>query len=205
MKKLIRHLVKENLENIVSKSYIDCHCKGLDSIMLLDSPEQTIRLFVSNPGSEMYKNNRIEDLSISFHSHHCNISLMPITIGVRNWVIGMCESNNNSFELYEYKFDSKITGNGEFIKTDNSPLFETLHRWDLKINSVYHMNAMKIHTVHCSMNMLTAWFVFEGKEDRSYDGLCYTKRDLTRFSFDNLYRPMNEIRCVETLKRLNIL
>src|SRR6478752_10393471 len=93
MKHLISHLIKNYLEEIVNKSLLHCHCKGLHSIMLLESPGKTIRLFISTPQSEMYKNLpetfnyekatgeslfHSKKMSIAFHPHHCNVTLHVI-------------------------------------------------------------------------------------------------------------------------------
>ena len=56
MKHLIKHLIDNHMENIISRSLKNCHCTGLHSIMLSESPEKTIRLFISDEKSEMYKN-----------------------------------------------------------------------------------------------------------------------------------------------------
>lgn len=79
MKELIKHLVNNHLDTIVEKSFLNCHVMGLHSIMLLESPEKTIRLFVSDGNSKLRKNTEENILkgkqTLAFHPHHCNITL----------------------------------------------------------------------------------------------------------------------------------
>src|ERR1700728_4215738 len=87
IKALIKHLVSQNLPIIAAKSKLHCHTRNVHSILLLDSPGQTIRLFIAVPGHELYLNDHDNThiMSVGFHPHHCNVTLSVVLGEVGNW------------------------------------------------------------------------------------------------------------------------
>lgn len=62
MNSLIKHLWENNRKEIISKSIKNCHVKGLHSIMLLQSKNKTIRMYISDYNSELVNENGFWDL-----------------------------------------------------------------------------------------------------------------------------------------------
>jgi hypothetical protein len=60
------------------------------------------------------------------------------------------------------------------------------------------MPAQAIHTIYVPKGERAAWFVFEGKEDREYQPMCWSNDDLEKFDFDTINQPMS-VPYLETL------
>lgn len=192
MKHLISHLLKNNLEEIVSKSLLHCHCKGLHSIMLLESPGKTIRLFISTPESEMYKNLpekfRQEKMSIAFHPHHCNVTLHVIEGYIVNWVPYISKAGHISNHVSKFKYHSKITeGETAFELMEDNYIHSASCRTIAEGDKV-SMSANLPHTVGVPKGKLAAWFVYEGKEDPNYEPYCWSNHDVRNQDFSELYQ-----------------
>ena len=193
MKTLIKHLLTHNLEEIVKKSLLNCHCLGVHSIMLLDCPGKTIRLYVADIGNELYKNEPGEGhkLSIAFHPHHCDLTIEVLRGGLGNWIVEHT-GNVASFVINKYFYHSKI-------KEDKIG-FEQLRSVFLRTKAInwygtgesFTLKATDIHTVFCDTNKVTAWLVYEGKEDPNYIPYSYSDADLENQSFEGLYTKPNK-------------
>ena len=96
MKTFIQHYIKTHKDLILEKSIIDCHCKGVHSLLFVDSPEHTIRMYYAEKGSDL-KFNFPEyyqgKQSIAFHPHHCSLTLHVLAGEIWNWTV---KKNNNA-------------------------------------------------------------------------------------------------------------
>ncbi len=190
MKHLIQHLIGNNFDEIVLKSFLNCHAKGLHSIMLLDSPEKTIRLFVTDPDHELYKNNKadyhIHQMSVAFHAHHCNITIDVVKGCIANWIVS---EGKGGILADQFKYRSAITDeetNFELIEK-KCPLRTDEYTF-LNEGESAPMKANVLHTVYVPKGQVAAWLVYEGKEDKEYESLAYSNHDLTKQDFSNLYQ-----------------
>jgi hypothetical protein len=206
MKQLIKHLLQNNLEEILSRSLLNCHVKGLHSIMLSESPAKTIRLYVATPDHELYRNHYSEMdsvMSLAFHAHHCNLTLHCIKGILFNWEV--VEDDNGSIELQKYIYHSKITeGDLSFEKIGTGKLRTTCHRYVNEGEAVF-MKADQIHTVACEKNKLCAWLVYEGKEDKSYKPYCWTHSNVNNIDYSQLYQKPTEKQIMKLLKQIGLL
>lgn len=188
-------------------SKANCHCMGLDSIMLLYSPGKTIRLFIANPNHEMDNNHVIADelpLTIAFHSHHCAVTLHVIDGWIMNQVIEPIPPGHRpDASLQAYKYQSAIKDGvcrfvphliGHFIRSPRSA--------HLSAENTAFMAAHEIHTVGVMEGHRAAWFVFEGVEDPNYSSLCYSNADLANFDAAGMYLPMTESQIEKSLSGL---
>lgn len=207
MTELIKHLIKENFDLILSKSLINCHCEGLHSIMFLESPEKTIRLFVAEEGNQLAANSFANPLSVAFHSHHCNVTLHCIKGQFKNITVSQKQkvTGDPQIEFKKFLYQSKITQNEiRFVPEGTEAIFlnniETV-----KEGEAVHMRAKEIHTVCCPANILSAWFVYEGKEDSEYKPYCWTNTDLMNQDFSFLYKPMDKTTLVRLLIRCGLI
>jgi len=195
MKELVRHLLRNNINEILGKSIMHCHCRNVHSIMLLDCPEKTIRLYIATKGHELYRNYPDENMSmgkpmsVGLHSHHCNLTLHVIKGQLYNWQV--VESPKGQ-EFNKYLYQSKIS-NGElkFQPLGTSRLETTQMDWIAKGESI-SMLANQIHTVSCYPNMSNAWMVYEGKKDESYKPYLWTNHDINQDDFSGLYQKMDK-------------
>lgn len=186
MKNLIKHLLINNLEEIQKKSLLNCHCMGLHSIMLLESPGKTIRLYVADVGNELYKNYPTEiynngTLSLGFHDHHCNLTLDVIKGELLNWTIIQSDRGfNEPGMLTKFKYQSAIlNGSMEIIDTYESIRLCTKKIERLPYGHSTHMLARDIHTVACYPDQVTAWLVYEGLENNEYEPFIYHNANIS--------------------------
>lgn len=207
MKNLIKHLIENNIDEIVSKSIYNCHVKGLHSIMLLECPEKTIRLYVCSPSSDMAKNypERInEGMSLAFHPHHCNLTLHCVKGNFLNWEVEE-RQDYDSLCLDKYVYHSHIK-EGEMS-------FEFISKGYLKTKEfrrVYEgqsvmMKANEIHSVACPIGEYTAWLVYEGKEDANYTSYCWTNSDPNTIDKSILYQKMTKEQIKYLLTQINLI
>lgn len=189
---------RTQLDTIAGKSLMDCHVKGLDSVMLDDTPGKRIRAYITRTDHEMWKNNcgvnisRAKDhaMSLAFHPHHCHLTLTPIFGDTWNTLLTPVHDHvKNIRRLHEYKYVSQITeGAGGFRGTGILRKFHV--KWDSPLRESTYMDAKEIHTIFSQKDCTSAWFVHEHAEDPEYAGLNYSNFDLESWSAAELYKPM---------------
>lgn len=204
MKNLVRHLANENMSEIAAKSIMNCHCIGVHSIMLVDTPGKTIRLYVAEKGNELYKNkpNSGHQMTVAFHPHHCNITIEVAKGTLFNWVVN---EKTDEIKLDKFTYSSKIkAGEITFNKVGSSGLHtQALH--SIRKGQAVLMSARSIHTVYCSSNEVTAWFVYEGKEDPEYKPYAWSNADLSNTDFSGLYKAMSDVELVRILSIADLI
>jgi hypothetical protein len=124
-------------------------------------------------------------MSVAVHTHRQDITLTPLFGHVVN--VALVPSRTGC-RLYGFEHKSTIlTGTGGFVRAD--PRRFSLQRSQ---RMVYDepMSAHDFHTVFVPRGERAAWLVEEGMLDDGYDPTCYSNVDLTRFSFEGLYRRM---------------
>lgn len=219
MNVLVRHLVANNLDEIVSKSILNCHCRGVHSIMLLDAPEKRIRLYVAKGENEMYRNmyhlvtsGRIisrlhprNDMSVGFHAHHCNITLYCIKGELHNWIVKEVPIECKGFDIVKWAYQSYITKGEMVFKKIGDSRLETVEYKIVKQGGEIVLDAKQIHTVACHPFEVTAWLVFEGKEDPDYESYIWTTSNLNNMNTDGMYIKPTKTQVLELLKLCELL
>jgi len=196
MKALILHLLENNIDQILSRSLRNCHIMGLDSIMLLETPGKTIRLYYAHQGHELHRNfpGIIEhNQSLSFHAHHCNLTLEVVKGHLMNWTVEIDSEKPTDQLTFKYKYNSEIT-NGKigFVKFPELTHLSTVRMNSMNVGDYELMNAHAIHTVAADSRYDSAWLVYEGEEDPNYESLSFsTNYNLENESFEGLYQPMD--------------
>lgn len=206
MIQLVQHLLKVNQKEIIQKSLLNCHVIGLHSIMLLDCPEKTIRMYITSQDHELYKNYNSAD-SLSYHPHHCEITLHCIFGSLDNIIMKVENepSGNDSHLVDRYLYSSKITsGEMGFVK-DGEDYLKEYSRTSLMAGDSVHMPASQIHTVACSQHTVNGWFVYEGKENKNYKPYAWSNSDLTTATSDGLYIKPTFTDIVNLLKSVQLL
>ena len=195
MKNLIKHLLENNFEEILSRSLLHCHAQGLHSIMLLEAPGKTIRLYVAVKGNDLhknfYRNFKNNGMSIAFHPHHCNLTLHCIKGWFYNWEVTE-GSIGECIETTKFLYKSKIkSGDTDFTKVQDNAGLQTTNYRLMKEGDCVMMKANEIHTVACPSDQVTSWIVFEGKENGKHVDYCWSNQDLTKQDFSGLYQKTN--------------
>lgn len=223
MKNLISHLYKEHANWIAAKSLKNCHAVGVDSIMFIDQPEYRVRLFIANANHTLWKNtDKNNNMSVAFHSHHCNITLVPVTGKFINWraeeilpfALGkVClydssrsTENGKCFQIKKFEYQSKIKEGECRFKLMSSAILESKGQDFCKYDSdPVKMKAKELHTVYVNEGETAAWFVFEGKSDPKYQSHCYSWNNLEQFDASNLYQPITKNEVKKHLINLDLI
>jgi hypothetical protein len=207
MKHLVKHLVENNLNEIVSKSILNCHCEGLHSIMLLDSKGKTIRLYISLPKNKLYRNfpknfNKTK-MSIAFHPHHCNLTIHCIMGKIFNWNV---KESRTGLSVNKYKYSSQITEGRLAFEKISSTFVETINQLWIKEGQSLNLNAKTIHTIACESDKLNAWLVYEGNEDNHYDSFCLSNDEgLNLKKATKLYKKPTSDEVIYLLKLVHLI
>lgn len=211
MKHLVEHLWRSNREEILGKSLLDCHAKGLHSIMLSDTPRNRIRLYVSMPDSEIATIKPMEDFMnppLSYHPHHCDLTLYCVHgVLMNNVITGVMGSKDtgNSLPLIRWEYKSKINTGAIEFKCDAPYLMFHDGLEFITTGKSLFLTSDSMHSVLTYYGQLTAWFVFEGKEDENYQPFAYSNRDLANQDFSGLYNKPSSGDVYELLKSVNLL
>lgn len=200
----LKHLVRDNLQDIVESSYLNCHTHGVHSFMLIDYPGRSIRVFYATPEHTLWKNSDVAlfkkssgatPMSVGFHGHRRNLTLEVISGKLTN--ISAYENDGSYFNLNEYEYDSKIIDDKmKFVRkrvnvgiTVNPPQL-------LERGQDVFLRSDRLHTVTVDRGATCSWLVYEGAEDPGYNNMCYSNDDLEKASDEGLYiKPtMDEVK-----------
>lgn len=217
MTNLIKHYLLHNLEEVLAKSLMNCHCIGLHSIMLSDVPGRRIRLFIADDNHEMWKNHFTGDddtMSIGFHAHHCDLTLDVIYGEIINWVITEVSPEEAKrpehcrwfdpgiLSIYRYK-SAISTGEMSIEDTDLASIFEGKSYKQISYPGAAFMKANEIHTVYVEADKVAAWMVYEGKEDPDYLPYIYSisKPEVLPSGY-LYYQPMSYSMLINLLRKI---
>lgn len=205
MKNFIKHILKENYEECRSKSLLNCHTKGLHSIMLIDKPEQRVRIFVTDRTHDLWRNLHIAyKMSIAIHPHHCNLTIISLDNIVHNLNYKLSKFKGTPVITYMWE-SGIINDNGKFIKchTANNKLLTKSHEKLYPGESKY-LKASDLHTIFVSKNQIASWLIIEGKEDKNYKPYAYSLNDLDNFNSKGLYKKPTKKEFNKIINLLNI-
>ena len=184
---MIKHYLHTNRAEIVKKSLLNCHIAGLHSIMLLDCPGKTIRIYITDPDHQLNTAN-----GIALHPHHCSLTLDVVYGELGNSIFKI--DNDNAFGGVEYNrfiYESHINTGQMGFKLDGSDYLRVQKYKRLRTGDSCFMKASEIHTVSCPVNTSNAWIVYEGKNNPNYKPYAWSNKDLTKESSEGLYLKPN--------------
>lgn len=167
--------------------------------MLLESPGKTIRMFVTGSNNDMVKNFDNNDMSLGFHSHHCNITLQVIKRQITNRIL-KCVPNGMGFTMQKHRYFSKITREGEeridwIGEQHNCLVANTVLNYGQSIS----LSANTIHTIGVGKG-ISAWLVFEGQEDKNYQNIIYSGTKIDKLETEGLYQKPTEEEVDEVIR-----
>jgi hypothetical protein len=195
---------------ILRRSLFNCHARGLDSYVLGEGAHgELIRVFWAGPdgGNQNQHSLRIrspdsEYLQLAVHSHHCDLDFTLIYGTMINVRAKEAEYGCGNKELKKWVFRSKIAGvkDAGFEKEcysdgrQRSGFFRFDCDFLTEENRKTSMKANDLHTVFVPACSEAMWLVKEhpttfGRESTK---ICYSNADLSNFSFDGLYQPMED-------------
>jgi len=195
MKELVKHYWRTRSKQITRSSYLNCHVKGLHSIMLIDSPEQKVRVYIADQDHELFHNSDGEARSLAFHPHHCALTLHVIHGELVNWTKKLVNEVDglDSKPYGRWLYSSKIKDGEMGFELVGEEILKTGFKNVLYPGSSIYLPAWVIHTVSVPKGQLTAWIVYEGAENIGYQPVAWSNQDLSKLQVEGLYiRPIEE-------------
>lgn len=209
MQAIVDHLARENLEEMVQGSYLNCHAKGLHSLMLLSSPGKTIRMFYATRTHDLWKNapdlRATEAMSIAVHPHRRNLTLATLFGTMFNVRYRYARPARAPVYLDEFRYQSKIVDGDIGFKRERQRVpFETADVERVYAGQGAVMASRDLHTVFVPKGTAAAWFVLEGRQDPEYADICYSNADLESAVFDGFYEKPTEADVVNILRECGV-
>ncbi len=194
-----------NLEQIVKRSYRNCHAQGLHSIVFdEDSNGFLKRMFYTDKNHVLFNNHHVldKDLTIALHSHHCDIGITVIKGEIWN-ITAEIEQEPTFSNIDGWLYESAIKNEkGSFRKMYPHTIMNVKkQKLSQYSNPLCAMKASEYHTVYVESGMEAAWIIHEGIRDPNYDSMCFSNNDLTKFNFRDHYLPIT-LKEVETMLKL---
>jgi hypothetical protein len=185
---LLNHHAKRIINRDSCNALMDCHVKGLLSIMLQDEPGNRIRMFYATDDHQLHQRAGAHnpDMTLAVHPHHCDITLVKVFGEVWNDTFRMEENETGSY--HECRYSSKINcGRGGLEDTGRRFIATDYMRRQINQYGTY-MDAKQLHSIYVPQGTEAAWLVIEGREDETYESVCYTTNP--HFDPDGMYRPI---------------
>lgn len=197
-------LLAEARPTLLSRSLINCHAVGLDSIVLKGAPNM-VRIFLARPEHTLGQNDPwatsdMTPFSLGMRAHHCDVTLVPLFGEVNNVV--ECRGPADCFPhvwMDAYEYQSQIEETGAFRPRFGRSEFELGF---IELREPTHMKARTRHSICVKAGESAAWMVVEGAEDPNYAPITWSNAALTKFNFAPLYKPMTPERLAEDLALL---
>lgn len=209
----LKHLVRENLQDVVENSYLNCHAKGVHSFMINEYPGKSIRVFVATPQHELWKNHdvalsKIVDgvkMSVAFHTHRRNLVIETIRGTITNVTAIEDAAAYHPVKLKRFEYKSKILDDkmGFVLKSAASPIiiYETVV---LPMGASKYLPSKELHTIVIPHGQQAAWLVYEGMEDATYQSDCFSNADLDKESDDGLYQKPTMAQTMDILGSIGL-
>lgn len=173
---LAKHLIDVNYTLVINSAIKDCHCLGLYSFIINQSPK--IRLFIADENCELRNNYNIENPLIPIHAHKYD----DVFLQVHGILIHHIYQEGNGFYFPINKYTYSRLSDDISINNLGKVNLEYLgSEQELK-----ELSAKCLHSVSISSKGRCSWMIIEGKEDKSFEQVCY-HRDL-KFRKE-LYKP----------------
>jgi hypothetical protein len=167
-KEILRLLDAANDEDLMM-SRMNCHIKGLHSIVLKNESGRLTRLFLCTPNHEMWKNIDIGlVLNLGVHNHRYDLTLSAVHGEAKN-IVYLQANPAYGVKTKVYRFHDK--DNVVYLGND----------WIREYSSIpitkVHMNRTELHTVYVNRYETASWLVEEGEEVKD-STLLYTNKEV---------------------------
>jgi hypothetical protein len=183
----LRHHVDRAERGVSFNALAHCHARNLHSIVLHDEPDNRIRMFFADDGHPL-SSNRHGVFSLAIHPHHCAVRFAGLFGEVYNEVYAI--TPNTAGPFMEMAYCSAITqGEGSLTPTGMRATVDCIRSERLDSNP--KLRAHEPHTIYAPCAR-SAWLVFEGEEDPTYQPRCWTNDPAPDLS--GLYQPMDSER-----------
>ncbi len=188
-KRMIEQMFRHNKSDVLAKSILDCHVKGLHSIVLDASTSRLMRMFMAMPGCELQTNSpgdRGSKMTLAYHPHVCDIDIHVVHGRIRHYtkiknpdgatLLANLDRLGPTVQLDEYVYESAIRGKKDsFSFTPTGRKEEFVQKIDvLREGETLCLKANDVHTVGTFHGERAAWVIVEGEEDADYKSYSWS-------------------------------
>lgn len=194
---LLRHHIERMHYGAKYSALVNCHVRGLTSIVLHDEPENRVRLFIADGHHQLWRSDlpAAGPMSLAVHPHHCDVRFVGLLGNVENLVCATTPNPTGDWTEFEYR--SAITqGTGSFTRTGNERADMHLLKRE-RMADCPTLRANQLHTVFVSRGFPAAWLVIEGREDPKYSGLCWSNTEPVIDG--DFYQPLDNVQAANCL------
>lgn len=174
MKQLLLHLIKENLADIANRSFFNYGVRGLHMIHILDAPNQSIKMFLTDSNNDMQSSNPTaytNGIKIPFQYLKRNTCIECLQGFVGIWNI---EEENNNISLLVNKYSEK---NGEYKLDSSHTGIRTKQMINLQPGQFLNLPGSEIVNFSSRFGTKSIWMVYEGREIENLPNCYYTNLD----------------------------
>ena len=180
---------------VYDKCVMDCHVKGLHSIVAKELPGgRLLRIYVATSGNQLFKNSPESRLpmAVGFHNHRYDIGLQVLVGRLTNHVVSECggELLPMDYRLYGYQTGLKdgVLGRPK-IELRGAISIRRGRAEELREGQFAELQAREIHTISTAENEFVAWAVLEGPKDEAFKAKLITNAQLDDSVTEGLYQP----------------
>lgn len=199
------HAFNENRQEMLDNSYLDCHVKGLHSIMLYNTPGKVIRMYVTSREHNLWQHTTVGCMQIpnnlAFHPHRYNLTLMCVAGKISHITL---KNGKGGYNLPMYRYSSALAdGSCGFVNTETMRPFTPEYRWLLPGRHI-SLHATCVHSLLVPQGTVAAWMIMEGAENPEYEPVAFTTMPLEEFKPEGFYRKMTEKDMAEILESIGV-
>lgn len=184
----LKKLFLKNWEIIEQTGLRNCHCFGLNSFIINETPR--IRLFITEPNCELYVKDfqyekYIKNPIIPIHMHKYNDHFIQLEGGLTHYIYGVINDkimtihDGISFNSYQY---SRLGDETKINKIGKEKLY---FQWDT--TNINYLPGDTLHTVSVEGDRCS-WLIIETTLNKDFNQICYHKNLKNK---EGLYVPFN--------------
>lgn len=190
LKSFLQHHLDRALDGQVRNVLMDCHVKGVCSMVLHDEPGNRVRMFFASKDHNLAANSLLnsQPMTIAAHPHHSDVTFVGIFGSTYNHIVRMVPHAYGTHTKCIYH--SGVVGRGCLEPTDEKFLLQWERTTEF-CSAGESLRAAEVHTLSVDAGKDSAWLVLEGRPDPGYRSVCYTNN--TEFDPTGLYQSKPEM------------
>lgn len=194
-------------DKIAERSCYNCHAKGVMSLMLLEGKQYELRMFIAMPDHTLWQNGwNSEALSVGFHNHRLNVSL----IGAFGTVYNMRARTQPPYlvppkgmppmGVAGYRWSPPLLGGtGKFVQTSRE---QTVYIKPELLFGQIDLQSDEYHTIFVPKGEKAAWFVAAVMENPAHDTQCWSNVQLDEtWNPKDFYLPVSAFEVQQAVER----
>lgn len=219
---MIKSILRHNMGRNDLSGIKNCHVEGLHSIMLNDAEGNRMRLYFSEPESQLIYNNisagesrstvdadgyaavdsralasYLPSMTLGVHGHRTEVRLVGVLGRARNHSVRISQMRSGTRGMRKYNYESAIDGQGSITPTAEFFNVVSSKTTVLSAGVEVLMAPEDLHTISTAAEPGDcAWMVFERGERAADTGSHFYSYNLSaEVQQTGLYQPMDSATC----------